>query len=129
MTARPLRKVLLVDDDPAVRRIAETSLRVVGRLQVVAIASGLDLLETARVEQPDAIILDVMMPEMDGPACLFALRGEPTLAPIPVLFMTARAHASEVERYLALGVRGVITKPFDPMTLPETLRRMLGEAA
>lgn len=102
MTARPLRKVLLVDDDPAVRRIAETSLRVVGRLQVVAIASGLELLETARSEQPDAIVLDVMMPEMDGPACLLALRGEPTLAPIPVLFMTARAHASEVERYLAL---------------------------
>jgi two-component system, OmpR family, response regulator len=84
---------------------------------VRACASGPEAIETAARWSPYLILLDVMMPGMDGPATLTQLRNNPQTSEIPVLFMTARAQASEVEQFISLGAQGVISKPFDPMTL------------
>ena len=119
-------KILLIDDDDDVRRVAHLSLSRLGRMEVVDEGSGASGLLRAAVERPDAILLDVMMPGMDGPATLAALRADPATASIPVLFLTAKAMASEVERLLRLGALGVLTKPFDPLTLAAQVRRALG---
>jgi CheY-like chemotaxis protein len=76
-------------------------------------------------EKPDLILLDVMMPELDGPSTLRALRDSPRGRDVPVIFMTAKAQPREVESYLALGARGVVVKPFDPMNLPDQVRAIL----
>ena len=120
-----LRKILLVDDEPDIRKIGEMSLRAVGKLQVVQAASGAEALELAARERPDAILLDVMMPGMDGPTTLAQLKARPETAAIPVVFMTAKAQPREVERLRSLGARGVIVKPFDPMALPAEVRRLV----
>lgn len=117
-----IRKVMMVDDEPHIRRIGELSLRGVGKWNVVLAGSGKEAIDLARREQPDVILLDVMMPGMDGPATLAELRGAPDTAAIPVIFLTAKAQRHEVERYRMLGAAGVLTKPFDPMTLPDEIR-------
>ncbi len=112
-----IRSVLLVDDEPDIRKVGELSLKMVGGWVVFTAASGLEGLEIARRERPDVILLDVMMPGLDGIQTLARLRSEETLRDIPVVFMTARAQTHELKRYVELGAAGVITKPFDPMTL------------
>jgi CheY-like chemotaxis protein len=119
------RSVLLVDDDPSIRTVAEMSLGKIGRLDVVVVASGADALAAVRVKRPDVILLDVMMPGMDGPTTLARLREDAETATIPVIFLTAKVQKPEVDRYVALGATGVIPKPFDPMTLPGEVRRIL----
>ncbi|GAC1347405.1 MAG: response regulator [Myxococcales bacterium] len=123
-----LRKVLLVDDEPDIRRIGQFSLTAVGKLLVVTAANGAEALEAAARESPDVILLDVMMPGMDGPTALQRLREAEATRHIPVIFMTARVQQAEVERYLQLGALGVIHKPFDPMGLPQKLRDILAGA-
>jgi CheY-like chemotaxis protein len=123
-----LQRVLLVDDEPDIRRIGQVSLQAVGKLEVQLASSGAEALSLARDKRPDAILLDVMMPEMDGPACLARLRADEQTRDIPVLFMTAKVQTQEVDRYLAMGAVGVIRKPFDPMTLANDVRALL-EAA
>ena len=123
-----LERVLLVDDEPDIRRIGQVSLQAVGRLSVTLASSGAEAIVAARREQPHAILLDVMMPAMDGPACLLRLRALPETQAIPVLFMTAKVQTAEIDRYLAMGAAGVIRKPFDPMTLAQDVRSLL-EAA
>jgi CheY-like chemotaxis protein len=123
-----LARVLLVDDEPDIRKIGSLSLSAVGGLEVEVASSGAEALELARRAPPDCILLDVMMPGLDGPACLQRLRGQPETRDVPVLFMTAKVQPQEVERYLALGAAGVIRKPFDPMTLARDVRALL-EAA
>lgn len=123
-----VEKVMLVDDDADIRTIGEMCLNKVGGWQVVLAASGADALEQAPREQPDVILLDVMMPGMDGPTTFGHLRALPATASTPIIFMTAKVQKPEVERYLALGAAGVISKPFDPMTLHAEIRRMLGAA-
>lgn len=120
-----IRKVMMVDDEPHIRRIGELSLRGVGQWQVVLAGSGKEAVELAAAETPDAILLDVMMPGMDGPATLAALRENEKTRGIPVIFLTAKAQRHEVERYRSLGAAGVLTKPFDPMTLPAEVRAIL----
>lgn len=120
-----IRKVMMVDDEPHIRRIGELSLKGVGKWQVVLAGSGKEALDLARREQPDVILLDVMMPGMDGPATLAELRENAETAAIPVIFLTAKAQRHEVERYRQLGAAGVLTKPFDPMTLPDDVRGIL----
>jgi CheY-like chemotaxis protein len=120
-----IRKVLMVDDEPDIRKIGQISLAHVGGWEVVLAASGPEGLEAARRERPDLILLDVMMPGMDGPATLAALRAEEATRDIPVIFMTAKAQRAELERYVALGARAVIVKPFDPMSLPDEIRKRL----
>ena len=121
-----LRKILLVDDDADIRLIAEISLSSLGGWQVVQAASGAEALDLASRERPDLILLDVMMPGMDGPTTLEKLRELEDGQATPVIFMTAKVQKAEIDRLLSLGVRGLIPKPFDPMALPDEIRGILG---
>ena len=118
--------VLHVDDEPDIREVAAMSFDLDADIALVSTASGAEALE--RLEgglRPDVILLDVMMPELDGPGTLARLRQIAGLEHTPVIFMTARAQSSELSRYIALGALGVIVKPFDPMTLAEQARAFL----
>jgi CheY-like chemotaxis protein len=119
-------KILVIDDEDDIRRISRLALGRVGGMEVVDAASGVSGLALAIAETPDAILLDVMMPGRDGPETLSLLRADPRTAHIPVIFLTAKAMASEVERLRALGAAGVLTKPFDPMSLAANVRAILG---
>jgi two-component system OmpR family response regulator len=118
-------KVLVVDDEEDVRYVARISLGRVGAMTVIEASSGEEGLVRARSERPDFILLDVMMPGMDGAATFLALRESEETASIPVVFLTAKAMAADVQRLRDLGARGVVLKPFNPMTLPGELRELL----
>ncbi len=96
----------------------------VAGFQLLACASGAEALEVAEEFRPDLLLLDVMMPGMDGPATLRVLRGLPSLSETPAIFMTAKVQPEEVNRYLELGAQDVIAKPFDPMLLGDQLRNV-----
>ena len=118
--------VLHVDDEPDIREVAGLSLDLDPDIVLTTAESGemaLQLLEGGL--RPDVILLDVMMPRLDGPGALARLRALPGLEQTPVIFMTARVQTSERDRYLDLGAIGVITKPFDPMTLAGQVRDLL----
>lgn len=120
-------KVLLIDDEEDVRRIASLSLRRVGGMEVVEAAGGEPGIAAAEAERPDVILLDVLMPGLDGPQTLARLRASQTgVARVPVVFLTAATEPDEVGRLRSLGAAGVLAKPFDPMTLPARLRETLG---
>ncbi len=119
-------KILIIDDEDDIRAIARLALGRVGGMDVRDASGGRDGFQKALEEAPDAILLDVMMPETDGPATLGLLKADPRTAGIPVIFLTAKAMASELERLRALGAAGVLTKPFDPMTLAAGVRAILG---
>jgi CheY-like chemotaxis protein len=121
-------KVLLVDDDDDIRSIGELALVEVGGMSVVLASSGAMALEVAARELPDVVLLDVMMPGMDGLTTFRRLREQPATATIPIVFVTAKVQRHEVQRYLELGAIGVIGKPFDPMTLPDELRAILARS-
>jgi len=121
----PVKKVMLVDDDDDVRLIAQMALRDVGGWPTVAVASGRLAVALAPTERPDVILLDVMMPDLDGPSVLRQMQRDAATADIPVIFMTAKARPAEVERLVAVGAAGVITKPFDPMTLADQVRAIV----
>jgi len=121
-------KVLIVDDEPDIRRIARLSLVRLGGMEVIEAGDGDEGLRQARDERPDAILLDVMMPGRDGPNTLAALQSDPGTAAIPVVFLTAKAMPAELGRLRSLGAVGVLTKPFDPMTLAADLRAALVSA-
>jgi CheY-like chemotaxis protein len=120
-------RVLYVDDEPDIREIAALALGLDPEIVVDVAASGGEALEKLRqpAARPDVIMLDVMMPAMDGPAVREALRAEPATADIPVVFITARAQTQDRERLLQLGAVAVIAKPFDPMMLARELRAVL----
>ena len=120
-------KVLIVDDEEDVRDVARLSLNRVGGLDVVEATQGADAVSIAILERPDFILLDVMMPGMDGPSTLASLRSDERTRDIPVVFLTAKAMPSEIERLKLLGAAGVITKPFNPMTLAKEVRALLGK--
>lgn len=115
-------KILIIDDEDDVRSISHLSLGRVGGMEVLEASNARDGLEIARRENPDVVLLDVMMPEIDGPATLAALRAEPSTSSIPVIFLTAKAMPAEILRLKALGGLEVITKPFNPMKLAEQVR-------
>lgn len=119
-----IHKVLLVDDDPNIRIIAEITLTDIGNWEVVAASCGLDAIEKAQAEKPDLILLDVMMPGMDGPTTLSKLRECMNPMP-PVIFLTAKVQSTEVALYQQLGAAGVIRKPFDPVTLPDEIMALV----
>jgi CheY-like chemotaxis protein len=110
-------RILHVDDEPDIREVVDISLGLNPDFDVRACASGAEAITAAAEWSPLLILLDVMMPGMDGPATLMQLRNNPQTAAIPVIFMTARAQTREVEHFITLGAQGVISKPFDPMTL------------
>ena len=116
--------ILIIDDEPDIRLIVRLSLQKRG-LTVVEASGGQEGVTLARREPPDAILLDVMMPNVDGPTTLAELRAAPESAAIPVVFLTAKAQRSEIERLRDLGATGVLTKPFDPMTLADEVLRIL----
>ncbi|WP_066557228.1 response regulator [Croceicoccus bisphenolivorans] len=114
-----MAKVLYVDDEPDIREIVCLSLELEPSLDVRDCSSGAEALEVACEWQPDLILLDVMMPGMDGPTTLARLRDMAETAAIPVVFITARVQPGESDHFLSLGAVGVLAKPFDPMTLAE----------
>jgi CheY-like chemotaxis protein len=119
-----MKRVLHVEDEPDILEVARLALEAVGGLTVEMAESGLVALEKAPAFGPDLILLDGMMPGMDGPATLAELRKNPATAAIPVVFMTAKVQPHEIAHYVALGALGVIAKPFDPMTLADQVRAL-----
>jgi CheY-like chemotaxis protein len=118
-------RILLVDDEPDIREVVDVSLGLDRELTTRACASGADALVMAAEWSPSLILLDVMMPLMDGPTTLANLRKNPRTADIPVLFLTARTQTAEIAHYISLGAQGVLSKPFDPMTLAALVRGYL----
>ena len=120
------KTLLLIDDDDDIREIAQLSLEMGAGWTVLAASSGAEGIALATKEHPDAILLDVMMPSMDGPATLAQLRADDRTRGIPVVFLTAKARPAERDRLAGLDVSGVLAKPFDPMALADQLRATLG---
>lgn len=121
---KTLQQVLYVEDDEDIQTVAQMSLEMVGGLTLRTCNSGQDALLAAAQFEPDLILLDVMMPGMDGPMTLKQLRKLPHLANTPVIFMTAKMQTAEVAHYRTLGALGVIAKPFDPMQLAQQVRQL-----
>jgi two-component system, OmpR family, response regulator len=118
----PLVHILLIEDDPDVRTIATMALVDLGGFELEVCASGAEALATLRQASPQLILLDVMMPDMDGPMTLAEIRRLPLDPQPPVVFMTAKVQPQETQRYLRLGAAGIIAKPFDPVGLADQLR-------
>jgi CheY-like chemotaxis protein len=122
--SQSLRSILYVDDEDDIREIVQLSLQLDSDLELVTCASGGVALAYVETWIPDVVVLDVMMPGLDGPGTLARMRGKAETADIPVVFLTAKAQRAELARFLGLGAIGVIAKPFDPMTLAAELRRL-----
>lgn len=122
MSPRPMQTILYVDDEPDLREVATLALEAVGQLEVTSVGSGAEALAAVSSHIPDLFLLDVMMPDMDGPATMAALRQIPAAASVPVVFMTAKAQREEIQALLDLGAIAVLPKPFDPMTLADDLK-------
>ena len=118
-------KILIIDDDADIRFITAMSLRSIGGMAVVEAASGAEGVLKAQEESPDVILLDMMMPTMDGVATLAALRAQPATTLTPVIFLSAKTREADVDRLKGLGAVGVLIKPFDPRTLPDAVRTMI----
>lgn len=121
------RRILLVDDEEEVRLVAKMALESVGGFEVRECASGAEALAVAGAADVDLVLLDVMMPGMDGIAALDALRRIPGMRTTPIIFMTAKVQPSEIRSYLSHGAIGVIPKPFSPMDLSGQIRRIWRE--
>lgn len=121
MTVPPPKTILLIEDDLDIQTVATMVLERMGGFSVTCRGSGREGVRAAQAAPPDLILLDVMMPEMDGPDTLRALRRHPALAQTPVVFMTAKAQPDELAEYRRLGALDVIIKPFDPTTLCDTV--------
>lgn len=120
-----MTRILYIDDEDDIREVAQMSLELDPGFEVRGCASGPDGIAEAAAWRPDLILLDVMMPGMDGPTTFARLRENPETASIPVVFITARTQSHEVEGFRELGARGVLPKPFDPMTLADQVRGLL----
>ncbi len=119
------RKVLVIDDDAPIITIVQAALEVTAGWQVIAATSGKEGVAIAATEQPDAILLDVTMPKLDGKAVLKLLQAQAETQKIPVIFLTAQARESEQTALKALGVAGVIIKPFSPNTIATHIKTIL----
>lgn len=119
-----LEKILYAEDEPDIQAIAKLALEMLGGYQVLICNNGTEALAQVREFAPDLILLDVMMPGMDGPTTLQKLREDPQTESIPVIFLTAKVQAAEVRQYQAIGALDAIAKPFDPMTLAASVKRI-----
>jgi CheY-like chemotaxis protein len=119
-------RILIIDDEEDIREVAGLSLETVAGWEVFLANSGPQGIARAIEHQPDAILLDVMMPGMDGPATFRELRGNPATAHIPVMLLTAKVQATDQRRFADLGVEAVLFKPFDPLTLSDQISGVLG---
>jgi CheY-like chemotaxis protein len=120
------KRILLIDDEADLREVAQLSLEMVGGWQVIEGSSGSEGLAKAEKEQPDAILLDLMMPDMDGFTTFKRLQANNATKQIPVIFLTAKVNPDERSQLAQLGVSGVIAKPFDPMSLAQQVADTLG---
>jgi CheY-like chemotaxis protein len=117
-----LQRIMYIEDDPDIQAVAEMALEMVGGFTVKICSSGEEALREVADFHPDLILLDVMMPHMDGPETLERLREKEELADVPVVFLSAKVQPTEVAHYTSLGARDVIAKPFDPMALSDQVR-------
>ena len=124
MTAK--QRVLVVDDEADIQTVARIGLTLIGGWQVLTASSGKEGLSQAKGHQPDAILLDVMMPDMDGVATLNALKADAETQAIPIIFLTAKSKAMDRKKLYSMGAKGVINKPFDPTTLASQISGFLG---
>jgi len=121
----PLSRVLVIDDQEEIRDIVAMALELTREWRVDTAHSGAAAIVAVREARPDVILLDFMMPGLDGPATLRRLRSSAATRDIPVLFLTARASAIDRRRFTELGARGVIAKPFNPLTLAQQIEAIL----
>jgi CheY-like chemotaxis protein len=128
MPVPTLKRLLFVEDEPDIQVVARLALEAIGKFQVELCSSGKEALAKAPGFEPDLILLDVMMPGMDGPTTLGALRELPQTATTPVIFMTAKVQPYEVAEYKRLGALDVIAKPFDPMQLSANINTIWNRA-
>ncbi len=119
-------RILVVDDDDDVRRLASMALSRVGGHEVTSVSSGAECISALRDGLPDVVVLDVMMPGMDGPTTLEAIRDDHATRDLPVVFLTAGVVDADVDRLRALSVAGILNKPFDPLQLSRQLGEILG---
>lgn len=129
MTVVVTKRVLVIDDEDDIREIAQASLEIMAGLEVIVARSSREGLVKAEIEQPDAILLDVMLPDMDGITAFKHLQTNPATRHIPVILLTARVQAADQQRFAELGVKATIAKPFKPAKLAEQLLEVLGWSA
>lgn len=127
MSRPTLATILVIDDEPDMRALVRVALETISGVRVLAAADGPAGIQCAKTEQPQLILLDATMPDMDGPAVLAALRAHARTDSIPVVFLTARSRPNEVASLLAHGAAAVLTKPFDPRALPGRVARLWEE--
>ncbi len=125
MTIMATKRILVIDDEDGIREIIQICLEAVAGWEVLTAASGSEGLANALITQPDAILLDVMMPEMDGPMTFRLLQANAATQNIPTILLTAKAKISEQQQFINLGVTGVITKPFKAQDLVNQIREIL----
>lgn len=121
-----MRRILIIDDEDDIREVAALSLESIAGWTVSTASSGAEGIRTAHAELPDAILMDVMMPAMDGPTTFREMQRVPAIANIPVVLLTAKVQGVDQRRFAGLGVAGVLFKPFDPLTLAEQMSSTLG---
>ena len=120
------QRILIIDDEDDIREVAGVSLEAIGGYEVLTASSGAEGIAIATAERPDAVILDVMMPEMDGPTTFGRLQKADATRDIPVILLTAKVQAADRRQLDQLGVAAVLSKPFDPLTLPHQVASVLG---
>jgi CheY-like chemotaxis protein len=120
------KSILLIDDEETIQEVVQVGIEIESGWQVAIASSGLEGIDLAQTQQPDVILLDVMMPEMDGIDTLSRLKHNQKTSAIPVIFLTAKAQAEEKSQFKSLGVVDVITKPFNSMTLASQIAKILG---
>jgi CheY-like chemotaxis protein len=119
------KRLLIIDDEEAIQIVVKFGINMAAGWELLSASGGETGIDTAERELPDAILLDVMMPEMDGIATFKALQANPITARIPVIFLTAKAQTAERRQFNDLGISGVITKPFNSLDLPEQITKIL----
>ena len=120
------RRILIVDNEPSIQEVAQICLETVAGWEVSIASSGLEGLAAAEREQPDAILLDIMMPDMDGLDTFSRLQANPVTRSIPVILLTAKVQTTNYQDYIELGVRSTIAKPFNPLELAQEIATTLG---
>jgi CheY-like chemotaxis protein len=121
-----VHRVLIIDDEDDIREVAALSLEATANWTISTASSGKEGMAKAAAEKPDAILMDVMMPEMDGPTTFKMMQQNPAIAGIPVVLLTAKVQGVDQRRFAGIGVAGVLFKPFDPLTLASQICELLG---
>lgn len=120
------KRILIIDDEPDIREATQLCLEIAKGWEVLTAASSQEGLEKAALEQPDAVILDVMMPDMDGITTFERMQANPVTQHIPVILLTAKAQPADCRQYIQMNVSAIITKPYDPLTLADQIAEILG---